>query len=103
MLEPTLGHAVACVRRQGLRRMIGEYHPRQAEEGGGARDRAEVVRVAHPIEDEERLSVVRPLCRGLGVERMDRLGPRDRNDTAMQHRAGDTIELISADQTERLV
>src|SRR5262249_29644130 len=75
----------------------------QTEERGGARDRAEVMRVAHPIEDEERLPVARPLCRGLGVERMDGLRSRDRNDTAVQQRAGDTIELIAADQTEWLV
>src|SRR5262249_49922315 len=60
--------------------MIGEHHPRQAEERGGPRDRAEVMRVAHPIEDEERLSVARPLCLGLWAERMGGWRPGGRKD-----------------------
>ncbi len=60
MLEPAFGHPIARIRRQRLVGTIGQHDPRDAEEGGAADDRTEIVRVADAIEDQQRLAILRP-------------------------------------------
>jgi hypothetical protein len=43
--------------------MIRQHDPREPEEGRGSYNRAEIVRIADPVEQQQRLAAACPVCR----------------------------------------
>lgn len=91
--EAAFGDAVGGVVGARGGRGIGDDQVAHAEKRGGAGERAEVVCVAHAVEDEQRLFLRGPCgelarWRGLQLGRID-----DGHDAAVVHGAGDFFEL----------
>ena len=78
--------------------MVGQHDAPHAEEGGGAHNGAEIVRIANPIEQQKQTALARPIARLRGIESMHRPRPRDRHHAAMHRSAGDAGKLIGVDQ-----
>ena len=77
--------------------------PLDPEEGRGTGDRTQIVRVADTVENQQRFAVAAPLASLLRVELGQRPRPGDRDDAAMQHRAGDAREFRLVDLAIGLV
>src|SRR5439155_19505722 len=81
----------------------GQDYPHEPEESGAAGYRAKVMGVADPVEDHERLAVVRPPPSRVWVEVAQWLRPGDRHDSAAQEGAGDARQFGAVDLPIRLV
>src|SRR5215470_9691185 len=103
ILHSALGHAIARVRRSRLRRMVREHDPRQGEESGGARNGAEIVRIADAVEKKERRAAACPVCNLGEVEDRHGLRLRQHDHTTMHDRLRDALELGSRNHAIGLV
>ena len=86
---------MAGIGGQSLARVIGEHQPPQSEEGGCARDRSEIVRVADAIQHQERFASLRPAPGFRRIEIRDGLRLRERQNAAMHGRARDPRQFIT--------
>ncbi len=100
-LQSALGHSVSRVGQAGLGRVIRQEQMTQAEESQSSGDGAEVVGIAHAVQQDHAGARFRPLLRGFERELRHLARPDGGDDAAVQHGAGDPRHFLRRQQAVR--